>query len=74
MLRKHAPSVEQDVCLKELAQVKNVAITDETKANGLGFASPQGVERTISVMRDYMNLKGTVAPDEVYTTTFLPKR
>ena len=74
MLRKNAPSVEQDICLKELAQVKNVAETDETKAKGLGFASPQGVERTISVMRDYMNLKGTVAPDEVYTTGFLPKR
>ena len=25
-------------------------------------------------LRDYMNLKGTVAADEVYTTGFLPKR
>jgi NitT/TauT family transport system substrate-binding protein len=74
VVRKYAPSVEQDVCLKELAQVKNVAVTDETKAKGLGFASSQGVERTISVMREYMNLKGAVAPDDVYTTTFLPKR
>ncbi len=74
MLRKHAPSVDQDVCLGELALVKDIAVTEESKAHGLGTASKEGVQKTISIMREYMNLKTDIAPDEVYTMQFLPKR
>lgn len=74
MLRKHAPSVDQDVCLGEMALVKDIAATEESKAHGLGTASKEGVQKTISIMREYMNLKTDVASDEVYTMQFLPKR
>ena len=70
MLRKNAPSVEQDVCLQELALVKNIAVEGSNMDN-LGVATRDGVQKTISVMKEYMNLRTDMAPDDVYTNRFL---
>ena len=74
LLRKHAPSVDQDVCVAELALVKDLAITDETKANGVGSMSQAGVQKTIDVLREYMGLKAAITPDETFDMSFLPKK
>jgi NitT/TauT family transport system substrate-binding protein len=74
LLRKHAASVDQDICLAELAMVKNLALTDETKANGIGYMSSEGVQKTIDVMRDHMGLKASIAPQEAFDMQFLPKK
>jgi len=73
LLRKHAPSVDQDVCIAELAQVKDLALTDETKAKGVGYMSTEGVQKTVDILREHMGLKATVAPNEVFDMSFLPK-
>lgn len=73
LLRKHAPAVDQDVCLAEVELVKDLAVTDETKANGIGYMSDAGVQKTIDVLRENMGLKTVIAPKEVFDMQFLPK-
>lgn len=73
ILRKHAPSVDQDVCLLEVAQVKDLALTDEQKKNGIGYMSTEGVQKTIDVLSQYMGLKKAINPSEVFDMRFLPK-
>jgi NitT/TauT family transport system substrate-binding protein len=74
LLRKHAVSVDQDICLAELDMVKNLALTDEVKANGIGYMSTEGVQKTIDVLRDNMGLKASIAPQEAFDMRFLPKK
>jgi NitT/TauT family transport system substrate-binding protein len=73
LLRKHAASVDQDVCLTELALVKDLALTDEAKANGIGFMSKAGVQNTIDVLKEHMGLKAAIVPEETFDMSFLPK-
>ena len=73
LLRKHAPSVDQDICLAELELVKGLALTDETKANGIGYMSKAGVQATIDVMKEHMGLKSAITPEEAFDMSFLPK-
>jgi NitT/TauT family transport system substrate-binding protein len=73
LLRKHAPSVDQDICLAELAQVKVLALTDETKANGIGYMSKAGVQNTIDVMKEHMGLKAAITPEDTFDMSFLPR-
>ena len=47
LLRKHAPSVDQDVCVAELALVKDLAMTDESKQTVLATC-PKPAYRTRS--------------------------
>jgi NitT/TauT family transport system substrate-binding protein len=74
LLRKHAPSVDQDVCLAEVALVKELALTDEAKTNGIGFMSKDGVQKTIDVLKEHMGLKTAIAPEEVFDMSFLSKQ
>jgi NitT/TauT family transport system substrate-binding protein len=74
LLRKHAPSVDQDVCIAELALVKDLAMTDESKANGVGYMSKAGVQKTIDVLREHMGLKAAITPEETFDMRFLPKK
>ena len=73
LLRKHAPSVDQDVCLTELSMVKALALTDETQANGIGYMSKAGVQKTIDVMKEHMGLKAAITPEDTFDMSFLPK-
>jgi NitT/TauT family transport system substrate-binding protein len=73
LLRKHAPSVDQDICLTELALVKDLAITDEQKVHGIGYMSTEGVQKTIDVLKEHMGLKADIKPSEVFDMQFLPK-
>jgi NitT/TauT family transport system substrate-binding protein len=74
LLRKHAASVDQDVCLSELGLVKDLANTEETEKNGVGYMSKAGVQKTIDVLREYMGLKAAITPEETFDMSFLPKK
>jgi NitT/TauT family transport system substrate-binding protein len=73
LLRKHAPSVDQDVCLTEVALVKDLALTVEQKTHAIGYMSTEGVQKTIDVLKEHMGLKSDVKPSEVFDMQFLPK-
>lgn len=73
LLRKHAPSVDQDICLTEVGLVKDLAISDEQKTNGIGYMSKEGVQHTIDVLKEHMGLKNAITPEEAFDMQFLPK-
>jgi len=73
LLRKHAPSVDQDVCLTEVGLVKDLAISDEQKTNGIGYMSKAGVQHTIDILKEHMGLKNPITPEETFDMQFLPK-
>lgn len=73
LLRKHAPSVDQDICLTEVGLVKDLAITEEQQAHGIGYMSTEGVQKTIAVLKEHMGLKSDIKPNEVFDMQFLPK-
>lgn len=74
LLRKHAPDVDQDVCLGEMALVKDLVLTAEAQQQGIGYMSRERVQRTIDVLREFLGFKGEARPDELYTMHFLPKK
>jgi NitT/TauT family transport system substrate-binding protein len=73
LLRKHAQSVDQDVCLTEVSLVKALALGEDQKKHGIGYMSTEGVQKTIDVLKQYMGLKNDVKPSEVFDMQFLPK-
>jgi NitT/TauT family transport system substrate-binding protein len=73
LLRKHAQSVDQDVCLTEVSLVKDLALGEDQKKHGIGYMSTEGVQKTIDVLKQYMGLKNDVKPSEVFDMQFLPK-
>jgi NitT/TauT family transport system substrate-binding protein len=73
LLRKHAPGVDQDVCLTEVSLVKDLAISDEQKSHGIGYMSKAGVQHTIDVLKEHMGLKNPITPEETFDMQFLPK-
>jgi len=74
LLRKHAPDVDQDVCVGEMALVKDLVLTPEAQQQGLGYMSRERVQKTIDVLREFLGFKGDARPDELYTMQFLPKK
>ena len=74
LLRKHAPDVDQDVCVGEMALVKELVLTPEAQEKGIGYMSRERVQKTIDVLREFLGFKGEAKPEELYTTQFLPKR
>lgn len=74
LLRKHAPDVDQDVCLGEMALVKDLVLTAEAQDKGLGYMSRERVQKTIDVLREFLGFKGEAKPEELFTTQFLPKK
>jgi NitT/TauT family transport system substrate-binding protein len=74
LLRKNAPSVELDVCLKELQILHDIAVTSDTAKDGIGYPREEGVLKTISIMKEYLDLKNNVSPQDVYTTKFLASK
>ena len=74
IMNKYNPDVDVDVCVGEVAEVKKLAITQETEANGVGFMSEERVQLTIDVLREFMGFTGQITPSELFTIDFLPKK
>jgi NitT/TauT family transport system substrate-binding protein len=74
LLRKHVPDVDQDVCIGELALVKDLVLTPEARERGIGYMSRERVQKTIDVLREFLGFKGEARPEDLYTTQFLPRR
>jgi NitT/TauT family transport system substrate-binding protein len=74
LLRKGNPDIDQDVCLGELALVKELVLTAEAQEKGIGYMSRERVQKTIDVLHEFMGFKGEAKPEDLYTTRFLPRR
>jgi NitT/TauT family transport system substrate-binding protein len=73
--KKHVPEIDQELFLKVWEEdiAANVMISDESRAHGIGWMSEDKVRKTIESVIDAYNLEQAIAPEEVYTTEFLPE-
>lgn len=71
ILRRNNPEIEAEVGLNELLDTKEIALTAEVKANGYGYIGRERMERTISIVKEYIGLKRPVAAEDVYTLDFI---
>ena len=73
LLRKHAPSVDQDVCLTELGLVKDARShrRNERKRDRLHVESRRS--RHDRCDEGHMGLKAAITPEETFDMSFLPK-
>lgn len=74
IMHKYNPDIDQDVCEGEVALVQDLVMTDEAKANGIGYMDEARVQATIDIMREYLGFTGDVTPGELYTNEFLPAK
>jgi NitT/TauT family transport system substrate-binding protein len=65
---------KQDVLLRQLqADVRATFTSDDSKAHGLGWMSPEAWVKTVKVLKDQGALKVDIDPQELYTDQFLAK-
>ena len=72
IMRKYHPEIEEDVALGELEIVKRLAVDSAIEQNGYGYMDPEKVTSTVDLIAEYIGLKGTVTPGQVYTNEFIP--
>lgn len=75
MQNKHAKALNKQITIEELAIVKNLAVTDDTRKNGLGWFSKEGMEASVSFMVKNTGMDKSKAPkaSDLYDLSFLPK-
>jgi NitT/TauT family transport system substrate-binding protein len=73
MLKKAVPEVDTDAARDEIEAMKSIVLTDETRKNGVGYASEKRMQATIDTVHGALKLKRNVSVDEVFNPSFLPK-
>lgn len=73
ILRKYQPQLDADVALKEIPLVHRLAVTDDTKKNGLGHMDRTKMQQTEDLTVKYLNLKNRIAVDQLFTDEFIKK-
>ena len=72
---RHAKVLDKQVTVEELAIVSNLAVTDDTKKNGLGWFSEDGMKASVEFMVVHTGMNAATAPkpQDLYDRGFLPK-
>lgn len=73
ILKKYQPVLDEEAIRGEIDVVKNLAWTDEAKANGLGYMSAEKMKLTRDVITEMYKLSVTVPSEDLYTNQFLQK-
>jgi len=75
MQNKHAKALNRQITIEELAIVKNLAVTDDTKKHGLGWFSAAGMKASVAFMVNNTGMDKSKAPkaEDMYDLSFLPK-
>ncbi len=70
---KYVPSLKPDVIVSEINVVAGLAVTDDTRKNGLGWFDPAKMKNTLDFVEKYVGVSGKapVATD-LYASGFLP--
>jgi NitT/TauT family transport system substrate-binding protein len=70
---KYIPTLKSELIVAEIKVVADLAVTAETKKNGLGWFNPAKMKSNLDFVVKYIGVSGT-APTEtdVYATGFLP--
>ena len=74
ILKKHNPEADEGLARQEVAILQDLAVTDETRVNGMGYFSPERMRRNRDLVAAAYTLNRPIEPEEAYTLEFLPKR
>ena len=76
MQRKHKKALKRAVIIKELAIVKDLSLTPDTKKHGYGWFSPAKIKTAVDLMVTHAKIDKAKAPrpEDMYVSGFLPKK
>jgi NitT/TauT family transport system substrate-binding protein len=70
---QYVPTLKPDGIVAELGVVGDLAVTADTKKNGLGWFDPAKVKANVDFVTKYIGVNGAPPqPNDVYATGFLP--
>ena len=70
---KYVASLKPDVIVSEINIVADLAVTADTKKNGLGWFDPAKMKSNVDFVAKYVGVTGPVpAATDIYATGFLP--
>ncbi len=70
---KYVPSLKPDVIVSEINVVAGLAVTDDTRKNGLGWFDPAKMKSSVDFVEKYVGVSGKApAATDVYASGFLP--
>jgi NitT/TauT family transport system substrate-binding protein len=72
-VRKYHPEVDRDVAIRELELIKDLVLTDDVRANGIGTFDEARLQKTQDIMRRYFEMRREVPLADTYTTQFVPR-
>ena len=73
-IMKNVDGLKREVVLAEIEVVRNLVVTDEVKANGLGSFSTDKMAAGVAFVVDHVGVEGKApAADAIYATGFLPE-
>ncbi len=74
LVRKTHPTLDPAVTKAEVEILKNLVLTEDAKANGIGFMTEEKVKANRDIMVRVHGLKGQIATGDLYSNEFLPKK
>jgi NitT/TauT family transport system substrate-binding protein len=74
ILKKYNPEVDPAIARQEVTILQELVVTEETRAHGLGYFSPERMRRNRDLVAAAYTLNRPIEPEEVYTLEFLPRR
>jgi NitT/TauT family transport system substrate-binding protein len=72
ILVKANPEIDPEVAKDEMAALAKLELTPEVAKNGFGSISKERMATTEAIIVPALSLKKMVAPEDLYTTEFLP--
>ncbi len=72
---RHIKALNEEIIVKEIEIIGNLAITDDTKKHGLGWFSKEKMSASLDFVRKYAPPKGALpAVEDLYVEGFLPSQ
>jgi len=72
--RQYVEGLDPEIIAAEIEVLKTLAITDDTKANGLGWFDPEKIAASRQFVLENVDVQGTPpAVEDIYVTGFLPE-
>ncbi len=71
--RKYVPSLDPDLIKAEIEVIRDLAVTPDTKANGLGWFDPAKIAASVDFAVKYIGVTGSAPkPEDLIAPNYLP--
>lgn len=73
VVRKYAPEVDKEIAVRQLTLIRDLLLTDEVRAAGLGSFQETRLQKTKDVMERYLEMKPGLMLSDAHTAQFVPR-